>query len=138
MAKYEIFISYTHADNKPPVKGLDGWIDQFHEQLNNELRVQLGREVNIWRDKKMSGNDDLSMQIFGQLSQVAILVAVLSPSFLTSQWCPRELEEFCRYAEQNGGLKINGKSRVFKVVKTFLPYDKHPSLVDGARAITFM
>ena len=50
---HEIFISYAHADNEPLTEGLRGWIDMLHERLNNQLRVELGREAKIWRDKKM-------------------------------------------------------------------------------------
>ncbi|MFN7927194.1 MAG: toll/interleukin-1 receptor domain-containing protein [Blastocatellia bacterium] len=126
MAKNEIFISYTHTDNAPLADGVEGWIDLLHQRLSIRLRQLLGREVGIWRDKKMGGNDDFSTEIFERLSDAAILVAVLSPSYLTSQWCPRELREFCRYAENNGGVRINNKSRVFKVVKTYLPRHRHP------------
>lgn len=134
---HEIFISYTHADNVPLAEGLKGWIDLLHERLSIRLRQLLGREVSIWRDLKMGGNDDFSTEIFDRLSEAAILVAVLSPSYLTSHWCPRELNEFCAYAENNGGVRLNNKSRIFKAVKTYLPRARHPQHVQDSLGYEF-
>jgi hypothetical protein len=35
-----------------------------------------------------------------------------------SEWCTREAREFCKIAEQTGGLVLQNKSRVIKVIKT--------------------
>ena len=49
------------------------------------------------------------------------MVSVLSPRYIKSEWCNKEITEFYRNAEESGGVAIAGKSRVLKVVKT--PYD---------------
>src|SRR5262249_1334827 len=61
------------------------------------------------------------------LSQTAILVSVVSPRYLQSPSCRRELEDFFRLAAQNGGLQLDDKHRVFKVVKTHVALEEHPS-----------
>ncbi len=133
----EIFISYTHADNTPLARGLEGWIDLLHQRLADQLFQALGYKVRIWRDSKLTGNDIFSEEIFNQLSRTAILVSVLSPRYLTSEWCQRELNEFCQYAKQNGGLRPNSKSRVFKVVKTCIPREDHPPSIQGSLGYEF-
>ena len=55
-----------------------------------------------------------------------ILVSVLSPRYVNSEWCARELDEFCTNAEQTDGLKVDDKSRVFKVVKTPVEVSEMP------------
>ena len=134
---HEIFISYTHADNTPLAKGLEGWIDLLHQRLADQLFQALGYKVKIWRDSKLTGNDVFSEEIFNQLSRTAIIVSVLSPRYLTSEWCQRELDEFCKYAEQNGGLRLNSKSRVFKVVKTWITREDHPSSIQDSLGYEF-
>ena len=62
---------------------------------------------------------------------------MLSPRYLTSEWCQRELDEFCKYAEQNGGLRLNSKSRVFKVVKTWITREDHPSSIQDSLGYEF-
>ncbi|MBS1809643.1 MAG: TIR domain-containing protein [Acidobacteria bacterium] len=134
---HEIFISYAHADNAPLAEGLEGWVDLFHERLRIRLRQLLGRDVPIWRDPKLGGNDDFSSEIFSRLSEAAILIPILTPSYLTSEWCPRELSEFCRYAEKNGGIRLRNKSRIFKVIKTYLPRQRHPQEVKDSLGYEF-
>ncbi len=52
---------------------------------------------------------------------MAVLVSVLSPRYIKSEWTCRELEEFCHAATETGGLDIANKARVFKVIKTPIP-----------------
>jgi hypothetical protein len=59
-----------------------------------------------------------------------MLISVLTPRYLKSDWCTRELWEFCKAAEQSGGMALDNKSRVIKVIKTPVENeDALPSLV---------
>ena len=80
--------------------------------------MRMGREAKIWRDEKLQGNDVFSSEIVAQFQQSAVLMSVLTPRYLNSEWCTREAREFCQAAKQTGGLSIGNKSRVFKVIKT--------------------
>jgi hypothetical protein len=55
-----------------------------------------------------------------------VLVSVLTPRYLNSEWCTREVREFCAQAEQNGGLVVDNKARVFKILLS--PVDTQESL----------
>ncbi|MFQ4138971.1 toll/interleukin-1 receptor domain-containing protein [Nodosilinea sp. PGN35] len=123
----DIFISYTHVDNKPLAEGQDGWIATFHRGLEIRLEQLRGTSVDIWRDIKLQGNDALDESIFKQFPNLALLVAVLSPRYLQSDWCSRELACFLESAEARGGVNVCGTTRLFKVVKTYLETDRHPS-----------
>ena len=120
----DLFISYAHIDNQPLAEGLKGWVETFHERLKVRLEQIAGQTVRVWRDRKLAGNDEFDGVIIAQLSKAAVLVAVISPRYVKSEWCVRELEEFCRRAEESVGLKLEGKLRVFKVVKFHVPLDK--------------
>ncbi|MGF1517276.1 MAG: hypothetical protein ACFCVB_05655 [Nodosilinea sp.] len=122
----DIFISYTHVDNKSLVEGQDGWISTFHRGLEIRLEQLRGTPIDIWRDIKLQGNDALDESIFKQFPNLALLVSVLSPRYIQSDWCTRELACFLEAAEARGGVNICGTTRVFKVVKTFLEAERHP------------
>lgn len=116
-----LFISYAHLDNRALDEDLPGWITYFHRKLEIRLGELLGREPVIWRDEKLTGNDNFSDAIVSELEDVAMLVSVVSPRYLESDWCKREFLAFCQAAEHNLGLRLGTKFRVFKVVKTPAP-----------------
>jgi hypothetical protein len=126
----DIFISYAHVDNQPFQEGQKGWVDEFHRALQMRVLQWLGRsehELQIWRDPKLAGNDDFAEEILQRLEEVRVLVSVLTPRYVNSPWCNRELDAFCRAAERTGGMRVNGtKARVFKVVKMPIPAERMP------------
>jgi len=86
----DIFISFCHADNS------EGWVEKFQEQLTNRL-TQIGKQVTIWRDRKLRGTDVFSDEIFAQLQQSALLISIVSPAAIKSRWCEDERYAFERY-----------------------------------------
>jgi len=113
-----LFISYAHIDDQPLYQGEKGWITRFHATLKAFLDMRMGREAKIWRDEKLQGNDVFSDEIVAQFRGSAALMSIVTPRYLNSEWCTREAREFCKTAEETGGLVIGNKSRVFKVIKT--------------------
>ncbi|PSN79268.1 hypothetical protein C8B47_12505, partial [filamentous cyanobacterium CCP4] len=122
----DIFISYTHVDNKSLDQEQDGWISTFHRGLEIRLEQLRGTPIDIWRDIKLQGNDALDESIFKQFPNLALLVSVLSPRYIQSSWCMRELACFLESATARGGVNVGGTTRIFKVVKTYLEAEKHP------------
>jgi hypothetical protein len=122
----DLLISYAHLDDEALSEGQNGWIANLHRLLRIRIGQLLGREPNIWRDPNLQGNDDFASAIEEKLFKVATLVTVLSPRYVQSEWCNREVHEFCRACESRGGLHVGTKSRVFKVVKTPVPLERHP------------
>ena len=77
-------ISHSHIDNKPFVGDpRGGWVDIFHEQLQNFVDVHVGRRTKTWRDKRLTGGEVFSEEIEQQLRSSAILVSIISPGYLT-------------------------------------------------------
>ena len=129
----DLFISYAHIDNKPLTPEQQGWITRFHASLEALLSMRMGGKARIWRDDKLQGNDIFDREIVDQFAQTAVLVSVLTPRYLNSDWCNREVAEFCKRAEENGGMVVNNKARIFKVLKT--PVDTQESLPQVVRAV---
>src|SRR4051812_25648905 len=112
------FISYAHIDDQPMTEGQRGWISQFHRSLEVRMTQLLGQELKIWRDPKLQGSDLFDETLARQYSDSKVLVSVLTPRYVRSEWCRRELEEFVRIVGAEGGIMAENKSRIFKVVKT--------------------
>ncbi|MFM7514592.1 MAG: TIR domain-containing protein [Cyanobium sp.] len=131
--KEHVFISYAHLDNLP---GLDekGWVTRFNEIFSDYLAARLGTIPTIWRDEgKLQGNSALTPEIEQGLANSALLVTILSPSYIISAWCLKELRDFCELANQSGGLLVDNMSRVLKVVK--LPPESLEILPDPLRDV---
>lgn len=133
----DIFISYAHNDNEALIEGQRGWIDNLHQALEKRLQVHLGAKVGVWRDPRLQGNDYFADALVEQIPRVAILVSVLSPSYINSEWCRKEMQLFCRIASQTGGVRIGNKARIFKVEKLSVPLDKHPPELQGMTGYQF-
>ena len=110
-----IFISYAHLDNESLIEGKPGWISSLHRLVEIRAGVFLGRKVRIWRDPLIPPNEPFPAEIERRLADSAVLVCVLSPRYVRSGWCQRELESFSK----NGG-------RIFKVEKLPVDREKHP------------
>ena len=135
----DIFISYAHADNEilSLRKELDGWVDDFHRSLEIRLKQLIGDKPRIWRDPKLQGNDYFGDEISDQLPGIALLISILSPRYVKSKWCIREVNEFVEASKANLGLRIGNKSRIFKVVKTKIDRNKHPEEIRGLLGYNF-
>lgn len=121
-----LFISYAHLDNQPLTPDQQGWVSRFHASLEAMLAMRMGRKAEIWRDRKLSGTDIFADEILSQFPKTALLVSVLTPRYVESEWCTREAREFCEAAKQSGGVVVKNKSRVIKVIKT--PVDSESPL----------
>lgn len=124
-----VFISYAHIDNQSLTAEQEGWITRFHASLGAILSQRLGCSAKIWRDDKLQGNDIFSDEITGKLPQTAVLISILTPRYVESEWCSREAKAFCDAAELTGGLVVNNKSRIVKVIKT--PVESEAGLPDA-------
>lgn len=114
----DVFISYAHLDNNPLTENQQGWVTRFHKSLDAMLSMRLGRKAAIWRDQKLQGSDTFSDEIVGQFSRAALLLSVLTPRYVESEWCTREAREFCSLAEKGLGVRVENKCRLIKVIKT--------------------
>ena len=126
----DIFVSYAHVDNKP-FDNPQGWVDSFVRRLSLRLEQLIGKEPAVWRDTRLQGNEYFAGSIGDGISSTLLLLSVISPRYVNSEWCRGELKEFCRRAEQTGGADAGNLSRVFKVVKTHVDEADMPAELRG-------
>ncbi|MCK1739166.1 toll/interleukin-1 receptor domain-containing protein [Bradyrhizobium sp. 138] len=116
--KNDVFISFSHIDNERISDRFDGWITRFHKVLARFLSKHLGADAKIWRDTRLADGHVLQDEIITQLQQSAVMLSVISPRYLKSEWCTREMHEFCEHARRSGGLAVGSTQRLVPIVKT--------------------
>jgi hypothetical protein len=122
----DAFISYAHLDNVELTEGGKGWVTNLHRALEVRVAQLLGKPSHIWRDPKLDGNDIFEETLVKRLREVAALISVVSPRYVKSEWTRRELAEFWKAAEAQGGVRFRDKARIFKVMKTPVPIEATP------------
>jgi hypothetical protein len=114
----DVFISYSHKDNLSLSDDQLGWVDRFHRALSVRLTQLLGRDSRLFFDKAvMSGNHVLSPKIRSEIAEAKVLVSIISPGYLQSEWCNEELSQFAAAAALAGGVSTGTTSRIIKVLK---------------------
>jgi Domain of unknown function (DUF4062)/TIR domain len=128
---HDIFISYGHLDDLSPFGEERGWVDLLHERLSVLVGQALGYEPQIWRDgHNLQGNDELGGAISEGVTRSLLLIPIISPRYVQSDWCNREIEAFHAGEVPATDAAPGFRSRVFKVVKTPLP--KHLKKLEPA------
>src|SRR5215813_666012 len=128
----DLFLSYAHGDNA------GGWISALHERLKIRLRELLGVSPAIWRDeRRLGGETDFAEEIRLQVANTAVVIAVVSPSYLSSAYCRLERQAFSTAVQPHGGLKVGTSLRIVKVVKTPHGNDEHRLFLPEALGFEF-
>ncbi|MBY0424546.1 MAG: hypothetical protein K2Q22_02825, partial [Cytophagales bacterium] len=121
--EYDIYISYSNLDNQPMAEGQRGWIANFQRFLDYLLAQQLGQKPKFLyysNGEKPSATE---------ISKAAIMVTVLSPNFVRSQDCIEDINSFYASAQASNMLEIDGKPRIFKIVKLPVSVEEKPSKI---------
>ena len=113
----DVFISYAHLDDG------DGWVTEVKSKIAARLTADLAGEPEIWFDAdRLRTGDIFKQEIHNKLSNTLILLAVISPSFLKSQFCMEE--ELERFLDQFG-------REVIQLQKVRLTDGTSPPLTDA-------
>jgi len=128
----DIFISYNHIDNHQVDARGTLWVDNFHKELHGLINTCVGHPVTIWRDPRVTGSSVFSEEIAQRLRETVILIAIVSPGYVESEWCSREREIFVHAASGNGGLDIGNSRRIIKAVKLPVPIEDLPEVLKPA------
>jgi hypothetical protein len=104
--KHDIFVSYAHVDDLPLVPGVEeGWVTTLVKCLKPRLAQELGRSeaYSLWMDNELSGHEKVTPQILDALRGTALILIVLSPGYLASEWCKREKDAFLDLIKERRG-----------------------------------
>ena len=131
----DIFISYARDDDLPPPDRPDrkGFVTFLDDAVRYEF-TELGPErPKIWRDtKRIADGDQFTPEIEEALKNASFLLVVLSPNWMASHWCRRELDTFAKYHGLDGL-----REHIVVVAKRHVDPDKRPSLLQGQNGFRF-
>jgi TIR domain len=91
---HDVFISYAHLDNQELIEGKRGWVANFHRALEIRVAQYLGNKPDIWRDPKLHGSDAFAETVITKVHGSAVMISILSPRYVRSEWTRREVSEF--------------------------------------------
>jgi len=93
------FWSYTSDDDAAS----DGRLSRLRTQLANRLRQQLGRPVHLFQDVAAIPPGTLwQQQIESALAEASCFIPIITPGFLQSEWCAKEVRLFRAHMEARG------------------------------------
>jgi len=139
--EHDIFVSYAHVDNQPAPNVQTGWVSTLVDGLRAYLGQKLGRAeaFDLWRDPRLSAHEPLTPAILSTVEKTAVMVVVLSPGYLASEWCGRECETFLKKMaserERSGGrvfvverdrVEPGGKPEAFRDLPGYQFWFKEP------------
>src|SRR5262249_23966699 len=131
----DVFISYSHIDDQ--AVGNTGWVTNFAARLRIQLSVVLGRDAAVWSDTRLKPADVFTRELEERLRATAVLVAIMSPSYVQSSWCDWELKGFLR-STRKVDLTVANKSRAIKVIKRPLEHDTlHEHVLADVNSVAF-
>src|SRR5262245_56161538 len=115
--QHDVFVSYAHVDDMP-IPGVDqGWVTTFIRHLQIRLSQSLGRTdaYSLWMDYRYQFEEraEIAPAILDNLRRSAVLVLILSPGYLASEWCKRETNAFLDSLRS----RANSKGSIFLVEK---------------------
>jgi hypothetical protein len=108
--EYDIFVSYAHVDNEPMHQSERGWVTCLIETMRTELRRRLGSKdaCELWLDKEqIAGHVQFPPKIIHDVQKSATILIVLSPGYISSEWCGRESQTFLQAVREKTGPATN-------------------------------
>lgn len=125
----DVFISYAHADDAGILGSDKGWVLNFVDDLEKSLAMKLGKKENetpfIWKDEELERNKLLTDALVNELKKTAVFLIIMSPSYLKSDWCGKELKQFLEIAQDK-----NASGRIFIVEIDELNRNEYPTEID--------
>ena len=116
-------------DDHPMTPGQEGWVSQLVEHIQIRLQQLAGESLVIANISAFPTDEESREQLISALESIEALICVVSPAFLRAENCQQLLEDFSKAAETSGGLLVDSRSRILKVVKTPVDDDEVPAPV---------
>lgn len=121
----DIFVSYAHVDDQTIHGSDEGWVTTLVETIKTLLAQKLGRDeaFKLWMDYRLLRHVQVTPQILGSLEKTAILLVILSPGYIASDWCRLEMNTFLNMIEE----RRRSGARVFLIERDRVDDSERPS-----------
>jgi hypothetical protein len=130
---FQIFLSYARLDNIVPVgSGAQyGFISLLRANLAQKLALH---GVTIWRDKEgIADGEQFTPKIAGAIAESQMMLLVLTPAFLKSEFCRAEVEAFAARWRDAPDFK----DRFIVVLRTWIEPELWPEAARGQNGYRF-
>jgi hypothetical protein len=131
--EHDIFVSYARVDDFPLPGASLGWVTTLVGALKIKLAQLLGRSdaYDLWIDNEdLSHHVGITSQITDALRNTAVMIPVLSPGYLASEWCQHEKRAFL-------DLVKKGEWRVFLIERYPLESGERPTEFQDLKEFRF-
>lgn len=96
-----VFLSYA------TVKDLDGTVSDFHKALDQAVKGVSNMESNVFIDRRgIRDGDNWKDKLADELQKASVLVILLSPVWLSREWCRAEYNYFKAMQKANDKKKF--------------------------------
>lgn len=93
-----LFLSYAHSDDEY----LGGAMMRFAAALQSSYRFQFGREIHVFTDRTdLAWGSAWQRQLDAAVRDTQFLLAMVTPTYLRSQACRREFEQFLAASDRD-------------------------------------
>lgn len=130
--QYDIFVSYAHVDNSPLPGAEQGWVSTLINGLRNHLGQKLGRAdaYQLWLDNHEPTNAQLIANRQQHISNSALLLLILSPAYVASEYCMLELNHFIT----QHGIETG---RIFIIEHDYIEAEERPNSLESIMGYPF-
>ena len=105
---YDIFISYAHQGDNTSREAVAALVAQLQSELEADFRRRFNRDLEIFFDKTdIQSFHHWQVQCHRALQTSRFFIACLSRTYLRSDACRWEWEEWCKHEREHG---LDGKA----------------------------
>lgn len=94
-------------------------VTRLHDRIESELQLSYGRDpVNIFQDTSAIAHGTAwAKETIERIHKSTFLIPIVTPNFIQSEWCSREVREFLAREEELSRLhpELRGRSRIFPI-----------------------
>ena len=108
----DVLLNYAAIDDYPLHDGKPGWVSQLHRNLEVRMEQLSGEKVSIARLPEDAISPAIEAELLQHVPHAKAMISVVSPPFINSHLCRREVEQFWHGAERTGGRYVKETSRV--------------------------
>jgi len=100
---YDLFISYAHQGDNASREAVTALVARLHAELESDFRRRFNRDLEIFFDKEdIKDFDHWRVRCHRALRDSRFFIACLSRTYLRSDACRWEWEEWCRHELEHG------------------------------------
>ena len=133
---HDLFISYAHQGDNTSREAVAALVARLHAELEADFRRRFNRDLEIFFDKEdIQDFDHWQVRCHRALRDSRFFIACLSRTYLRSDACRWEWEEWCRH-ELEHGLVGQGAASLWFVKLEDLDAPEDAALLRRALAVT--